>query len=85
MAHVHHVADRMRTEKITVRLPLQQIHAIDTFVKLGEFASRSEAIRRALNMLIKELTTSLEEQREMWKKIQELQAFAGEIEKYKEK
>ncbi|KAA0000651.1 MAG: ribbon-helix-helix protein, CopG family [Thermoplasmata archaeon] len=75
----------MRTEKITVRLPLQQIHAIDTFVKLGEFVSRSEAIRRAIQMLLKELTLNIEEKKEMWKKIQELQAFAGETEKYNEK
>jgi Arc/MetJ-type ribon-helix-helix transcriptional regulator len=75
----------MDTQKITVRLPVQLIHAVDTFINMGEFASRSEAIRRALKKLVDELMNDFNKKAEMWKKLQELQVFTGEIEKLRKK
>ncbi len=75
----------METEKITVRIPVDQVQAIDTFIKLGEFASRSEAIRRALSILIEETTDKVYGKVELMKKVQELQALTEEIEKLKKK
>ena len=70
---------------MTVRLPVHLVHAIDTFINMGEFASRSEAIRRALNKFVKELMQDFQEKTEMWMKLQELQAFTEEIEKLRKK
>jgi len=66
----------MRTEKVTIRLPEAQIVAIDLFIKMGEFASRSEAIRRAINMLIDDMMQKVEKKAEMWKKIYEIESLA---------
>jgi len=76
---------KMETEKVTVRLPVHLVHAIDTFISMGEFASRSEAIRRALNKFMGEMMQDLQEKTQMWMKLQELQAFTEEIEKLRKK
>ena len=75
----------METEKITVRLPVHLVRAVDTFIRMGEFASRSEAIRRALKKFIEEMMQDASEKAEMWMKLQELQAFTEEIEKLSKK
>ncbi|RLF52880.1 MAG: hypothetical protein DRN11_00420 [Thermoplasmata archaeon] len=75
----------METEKITVRLPVHLVRAIDTFIKMGEFGSRSEAIRRALKMLVDELMHDIDEKAEKWRKLQELEAMTEEINKLKKK
>ena len=38
----------MVDRRLTIRLPTQDIHIIDMFLKSGEFSSRSEFIRRAI-------------------------------------
>ena len=38
----------MQNIRMTIRLPQQDGHIIDVFVRTGEFASRSEFIRRAI-------------------------------------
>ena len=75
----------METEKVTVRLPVQQISAIDTFIRLGEFASRSEAIRRALSMLIEEMAEKMYEKMDLMKRLQEIEAMTEEVEKLRKK
>ena len=75
----------METEKITVRLPIQQIHAIDTFIRLGEFASRSEAIRRALSILIQDLAERMDEKINAMRRLQEIEAMTEELEKLRKK
>jgi len=65
----------METEKITVRLPIHMIQAIDTFIGAGEFASRSEAIRRAVNLLIDDLAEKMQERMETMRRIQEIEAM----------
>jgi len=75
----------MRTEKITIRLPKSYLEIIDTFVKLGEFSSRTEAIRRAVRALIKELGNTIEEQEKIWENLRKVQFLAEEVEKYEKK
>jgi len=43
----------METRRITIRLPQHDIHSVDLFIKAGEFATRSEVIRRAVNEFVK--------------------------------
>jgi len=75
----------METEKVTVRLPVHLVNAIATFIRMGEFASRSEAIRRALNEFMRKMMQDLQETTEMWVKMQELYAFTEEMGKLKKK
>lgn len=73
---------KMETEKITIRLPIKHLRAIDTFIKLGEFSTRSEAIRRAISMLIEETSKRIYEKQQMWEKIQKLETFTEETDRY---
>ncbi len=52
-------------EKITIRLPEQQIQMIDFMVSQGEFPSTSEAIRTAVRELIDERGEKLLRRSEM--------------------
>jgi len=49
--------DRTHDERITVRLPAAHLDAIDHRVKAGEYANRSEAIRTALNRVMRKRTS----------------------------
>lgn len=71
----------METERITVRLPVKQIQALDIFVRLGEFATRSEAIRRAVNLLIEQMYEKVEK----WEKMEQLRKSHGKTEEYMKK
>ena len=75
----------METQRVTVRLPVHQIRAIDTFIRLGEFASRSEAVRAAVSSLINDITERVYEKAETLKKIQQLEAYTTELEKFRAK
>ena len=63
---------KMNTQKITIRLPKQLIDKVDMFIAMGEFGSRSEALRRALRDYLEQLATVYAEKAESWKKLQEL-------------
>ncbi len=39
-------------ERVTLRLPRQQVELLDTLVLVGEFPSKSEAIRAAVRDLV---------------------------------
>jgi len=67
----------MDTQRLTIRLPQQYITSIDIFVKAGEFATRSEVIRHAVNEFIKKYAESIIDKAEKIKKVQELE-FAFE-------
>ena len=43
----------MEKHRITIRLPQHDLHSIDLFIRAGEFSSRSEVIRHAVNDFIK--------------------------------
>ncbi|MCK4416293.1 MAG: ribbon-helix-helix protein, CopG family, partial [Thermoplasmatales archaeon] len=42
----------METNRVTIRLPQICLQQIDLFIKAGEFLTRSEAIRQAVNEYI---------------------------------
>ena len=67
----------MDTQRLTIRLPQQYITSIDILVKAGEFATRSEVIRHAVNEFIKKYAESIIDKAEKIKKVQELE-FAFE-------
>jgi len=75
----------MDTRRITIRLPQHDIHSIDLFVRAGEFATRSEVIRRAVNEFVKNYADSLIEKADKIKKVQELENALDSIEPYMKK
>jgi Arc/MetJ-type ribon-helix-helix transcriptional regulator len=75
----------MDTQRITIRLPQHHIHSIDLFVRAGEFATRSEVIRHAVNDFIKNYATNIIEKAEKIKKVQELELAVESIEPYMKK
>lgn len=42
-----------QTERVTLRLPESALEILDTFVLSGEFASRSEVIRKAIREFVR--------------------------------
>ena len=75
----------MDTRRITIRLPQHDIHSIDLFVRAGEFATRSEVVRRAVNEFVKNYADSLIEKADKIKKVQELENALDSIEPYMKK
>ena len=75
----------MDTRRITIRLPERHIYSIDLFVRAGEFATRSEVIRRAVNEFVKKYSDSIIESADKIKKVQELENALDSIEPYMKK
>jgi len=75
----------METQRITVRLPQRDLHSIDLFIRAGEFSSRSEVIRHAVNDFIKEYAQEVIEKAEKIKRVQELELAVESIEPYMKK
>ena len=72
----------METHRITIRLPQHDIHSIDLFIRAGEFATRSEVIRRAVNEFVKKYTDDFLEKADKIKKVQEMEFALSSIEPY---
>lgn len=51
-------------ERVTLRIPEQQIDGVEQLVESGEFPNRSEAIRSAVRELISEKEHKLEDRRQ---------------------
>jgi len=79
------VRRKMDKQRITIRLPQHNIHSIDLFIRAGEFATRSEVIRHAVNEFIKNYSNSIIEKAEKIKKVQELELAIESIEPYMKK
>lgn len=75
----------MDTQRITIRLPQQYISSIDLFIRAGEFATRSEVIRHAVNDFIKNYANNVIEKAEKIKKVQELELAFQSLEPYMKK
>jgi Arc/MetJ-type ribon-helix-helix transcriptional regulator len=75
----------METQRITIRLPQRDIYSIDLFVRAGEFATRSEVIRRAVHEYVKNYADSVIETADKMKKVQELELALESIEPYMKK
>lgn len=63
----------MTLTKLTIRLPTHIVQAIDTFIKVGEYGSRTEFIRVAVFRYIKEKTKELSENLSLIEKIQQIE------------
>jgi Arc/MetJ-type ribon-helix-helix transcriptional regulator len=75
----------MDKQRITIRLPQHDIHSIDLFVRAGEFSTRSEVIRHAVNDFIKNYAQNIIEKADKIKKVQELELAVESIEPYMKK
>jgi Arc/MetJ-type ribon-helix-helix transcriptional regulator len=57
-------------ERVTLRIPKQQIEEVERMVDTGEFPNRSEAIRSAVREMINEQPESRDdEKRRPWAKV----------------
>lgn len=72
-------------ERVTVRLPKQQVDIIDMLVKVGEFTSRSDAMRTAVREMIKVRLDKATEYAEQIKKFEALASSIRLAEKYARK
>jgi antitoxin ParD1/3/4 len=50
----------MHMERVTLRIPKQQIEEVEQMVETGEFPNRSEAIRSAVREMINEQSDTTE-------------------------
>ena len=67
------VRKNMEKQRITIRLPLPDLRSIDLLIRAGEFSSRSEVIRHAVNDFIKHYAIEAIEKANKIRKLQELE------------
>lgn len=72
----------METDRITIRLPQIYLCQIDLFIKAGDFMTRSEVIRHAVNEYINNHSSRIIEKADKLKKVQELGAAVEALEPY---
>ena len=75
----------MESQRITVRLPQRDLYSMDLFIRAGEFSSRSEVIRHAVNDFIKEYAQKVIDKADKIKQVQELEIAVESIEPYMKK
>ena len=75
----------MENDRITIRLPRLYLHQIDLFIRAGEFSSRSEVIRHAVNEYITNYSNRIIEKADRIKKVQELEAAVEAMAPYMKK
>jgi len=80
-----YVRRNMEKNRITIRLPQHDLHSIDLFIRAGEFSSRSEVIRHAVNEFIQNYANKVIEKAEKIRKVQELENAVESIEPYMKK
>ena len=56
-------------ERVTLRIPKQQIEEVERMVDTGQFPNRSEAIRSAVREMINEQETEAAEKTRPWAKV----------------
>ena len=75
----------MDNNRITLRLPDIYLRQIDIFIRAGEFSTRSEVIRHAVNEFIKNYSDRILEKADKIKKVQELEAAVAAMDPYNKK
>ena len=70
-ASFHREIPIMQMQRVTLRLPEQQLKMIDMLVEYGEFPSASEAIRTAIRDLIDQRSEKLVGRIKLFEKAQE--------------
>jgi len=73
------------TERVTIRLPSEQVRTLETLVKLGEFTNLSEAIRQAVRELVNSRAGSLAERLEKLQKLREIEAQVDALDRFARK
>jgi len=56
-------------ERVTLRIPKQQIEEVEQMVELGKYPNRSEAIRSAVREMLDEQTDSQSNDGRNWAKV----------------
>ena len=56
-------------ERVTLRIPKQQIKEVERMVDTGEFPNRSEAIRSAVREMLNEQDADSREKNRPWAKV----------------
>ncbi|GAD52096.1 hypotheical protein [Halarchaeum acidiphilum MH1-52-1] len=56
-------------ERVTLRIPKQQIEEVEEMVELGKYPNRSEAIRSAVREMLDEQTDSQSNENRGWAKV----------------
>jgi Arc/MetJ-type ribon-helix-helix transcriptional regulator len=56
-------------ERVTLRIPAQQIEEVERMVDTGEFPNRSEAIRSAVREMLNEQDADSREKNRPWAKV----------------
>ncbi|MEF8808762.1 MULTISPECIES: ribbon-helix-helix domain-containing protein [Natronomonas] len=56
-------------ERVTLRIPKQQIEEVERMVDTGEFPNRSEAIRSAVREMLNEQDTESRDSNRPWAKV----------------
>ncbi len=69
----------MQMQRVTLRLPEQQLKMIDMLVEYGEFPSASEAIRTAIRDLIDQRSEKLKGRMQLFEKAQEQAKVTGSV------
>lgn len=77
--------ENMENDRITIRLPQLHLRQIDLFIRAGEFSTRSEVVRHAVNEYIANYASRIIEKADRIKKVQELEAAVESIEPYMRK
>ena len=75
----------MPNTRLTIRLPSQDIHIIDMFVRGGEFSTRSEFIRRAIKEYSRNNLDEFIKKTEAMKKLQDFVSTYEAAEEYLKK
>lgn len=75
----------MDSDRITLRLPQIYLRQIDLFIRAGEFSTRSEVVRHAVNEFINSYANRIIEKADKLKKVQELEAAVEALEPYMKK
>jgi Arc/MetJ-type ribon-helix-helix transcriptional regulator len=56
-------------ERVTLRIPKQQIEEVERMVETGEFPNRSEAIRSAVREMVNERDDGRDRSERSWAKV----------------
>lgn len=64
---------------------MHDVRSLDLFIRVGEFSSRSEAIRRAISEFVRAHADEIIQKADRIKKVQELEAAVESIEPYMQK
>ncbi len=75
----------MENDRITIRLPQIYLRQIDLFLRAGEFSTRSEFIRHAVNEYINNYAGRIIEKADKIKQVQELEVAVEALEPYMKK